>query len=139
MPSNLTNVNAALAAYRAATDLNRVELEYQLIKSLEHYANRIVAIELHNGRPEIVNQAVQVALDQILDFKNESKFSTYFYTIVKRLCCGELRRKINNKETSFSQLDPIRVERLASYELDGDDRITLERLCKTLSKDEAGF
>jgi RNA polymerase sigma factor (sigma-70 family) len=136
VPSNKTDVNAALAAFQAATDFNRPELENELIQSLEHYATRIVAIKLHDSRPEIVNQAVQMALAQLSDFKGTSKFSTYFFTIVQNLCFGELRRKIESKETLFSDLVEHKVEGLASYELDGDERMIIDRICKTLSKDD---
>jgi RNA polymerase sigma factor (sigma-70 family) len=132
-------VNAALAAFQAATDLNRPELEYELIKSLEHYTTRIVSKTLRDTRPEIVNQAVQMALARIANFKGTSKFSTYIYSIVQNLCFTELRRKINNKETLFSDLDPLKVDGLASYQLDGDERMTIERMCKALSEEETNL
>jgi len=130
------DVNAALAAYLSATDSTRSELEYVLIKSLEKYAKKIVWLTLHESRPEIVNEAVQSVLARLADFRGESKFSTWVFSIIRRLCYRELQRKITSKETLFSDFKDYQVEALATYELDGDAKMTLDRLRKTLSEDE---
>ncbi len=136
MSSNNGDVNAALAAYRAATDSNRLDLQYGLIKSLEKYARKIVWLTLHETRPEIVNEAVQYVLAHLTDFKGDSKFSTWVFAVVRRLCFRELQHKITRKETVFSDFKDYQVEALATYELDGDAKITLDRLRKSLSQEE---
>jgi RNA polymerase sigma factor (sigma-70 family) len=136
MRSTNCDVNAALAAFASATDSNRGDLEYALIKSLEKYAKKIVWLKLHENRPEIVNEAVQSVLAHLADFKGKSKFSTYFYSIVQRRCFEELRRKITSKETLFSDFRDYQVEGLATYELDGDAKLTLERLRTQVSEAE---
>ncbi len=134
--SNRHDVNAALTVYRAATDSTRPALEQALIQSMEHYATRIVSKTLKDNRPDIVNHVVQMAIAQLEEFKGTSKYSTYFYAIAQRACFEELRRKINNRETPFSDLEPEQVEGLAHYELDGDSRMMLDDICKTLSAQE---
>lgn len=136
MPSTNGDVNDALVAYKSATDLTRTELENSLIKSLSSYAKKIVWLKLHQDRPDTVNEAVQYVMAHLADFRGESKFSSWVYTIVERFCCRELRLKINNKEKLFGDFHEYQVEGLASYELDGDARMTLDRLTKTLSADE---
>jgi RNA polymerase sigma-70 factor (ECF subfamily) len=137
MPTTNGDVNAALAAHRCATDLTRSDLQSALIEALEHYAKRIVWLKLHQERPEIVNEAVQYVMAHLGDFRGESKFSTWVFSIVQRFCYRELEVKISNKEVLFSDYHSThQVERLASYELDGDARITLDRLREALSDDE---
>jgi RNA polymerase sigma factor (sigma-70 family) len=71
------------------------------------------------------------------DFRGESKFSTWVFSIVQRFCYRELEVKISNKEVLFSDYHSThQVERLASYELDGDARLTLDRLREALLDDE---
>jgi RNA polymerase sigma factor (sigma-70 family) len=136
MPSSNGDVNAAFAAYLSATDLTQPDLEYALVKSLEKYAKKIVWLTLHENRPEIVNESVHFVLAHLSDFRGEAKFSTWVFTIVRRLCYRELQRKITSKETLFSDFKDYQVEELATYELDGDAKMTLDRIRKTLSKDE---
>jgi RNA polymerase sigma factor (sigma-70 family) len=96
-----------------------------------------VWLKLHQERPEIVNEAVQYVMAHLGDFRGESKFSTWVFSIVQRFCYRELEVKISNKEVLFSDYHSThQVERLASYELDGDARITLDRLREALSDDE---
>jgi RNA polymerase sigma factor (sigma-70 family) len=136
MPSTNGNVNATFAAYLNATDLNRSELEDALIKSLEKYAKKIVWLTLHDTRPDIVNESVHFILVHLNDFRGKSKFSTWVFTIVRRRCYGELQRKISRKETLFSEFKDHQVDALATYELDGDAKMTLDRLRRGLSKPE---
>jgi RNA polymerase sigma factor (sigma-70 family) len=136
VPNRHRDVNTALAAYQSATESTRPELEYALIKALEKYARKIIWLKLHESRPEIANAAVHSVLAHLNDFKGESKFSTYVYSVVARRCFEELRRKITNKEMLLSEFKDYQVEALATYELDGDAKITLDRLRKTLSTDE---
>jgi RNA polymerase sigma factor (sigma-70 family) len=130
------DVNAALAAYQSATDTTRSEHEKQLIKELEHYAKRIVWLTLHQERPEIVNEGVQYILSNIHDFRGDSKFRTYVYTLIQRYCFREMQLKIDRKETSLTDLRAEMEASLASYELDGDARMTLDKIRKNLSDDE---
>lgn len=131
-----TDVNAALAAYQCATDSTRSDLERGLIKALERYAKKIVWLKLHQDRPETVNEAVQYVMAHLTDFRGDSKFSTWVYSVIQRYCYRELQRKIENKEKLFSDFHDYQVEGLASYELDGNARLTLDRLRKSLSADE---
>lgn len=136
LPSANSDVNTTLAAYLAATDCTRAELEYALIKSLEKYAKKIVWLRLHEDRPDLVNEAVRYVLAHLADFKGNSKFSTYVFSIVERLCYREIKRKTTSKESVFSDFKEHEVDGLATYELDGDAKITLDRLRKTVSTDE---
>jgi RNA polymerase sigma factor (sigma-70 family) len=137
MPSTNGDVNAALAAYKNATDSNRSELERALIKALENYANKVVWLTLHQDRPEVANEAIQYVVSHLAEFRGESKFSTWAFSIVQRFCYRELQLKMSNKEILFSDLRSAhQVEGLASYELDGDARLTLDRLRRTLSDAE---
>ena len=131
-----TDVNAALAAYQSATDSTRSDRERGLIKALEHYAKRIVWLQLRQDRPEVVNEAVQYVMAHLADFRGDSKFSTWVYSVVQRYCYRELQLKINSREALFSAFPDFKVEGLASYELDGHARIDLDRLTKTLSKEQ---
>lgn len=131
-----TDVNAALAAYQSATDSTRTGLERRLIKALETYAKKIVWLKLHQDRPETVNEAVEYVMAHLEAFKGDSKFSTWVYSVVQRYCYRELQRKIESKEKLFSDFPDQQVQGLASYQLDGNARLTLDRLRKSLSADE---
>ena len=136
MPSITGDVNAALAAYQSATDSSRSEHERILIKELENYAKKIVWLTLRREHPEIVNEGVQYILSHINDFRGDSKFSTYVYTLIKRYCFREMKLKMDRNETSLTDLQAQMEANLASYELDGDARLTLDQIRKNLSDDE---
>lgn len=127
------DVNEAFAAYTAAPDS---ELENALVAAIERYAKKIVWIKLHQDHPEIVNEAVQSIMAHLADFRGNSKFSTWVFAVVVRLCYREIKLKVTTKETLFSDLKEHEVDGLATYELDGDAKITLDRLRKTLSQQE---
>src|ERR1700731_286516 len=102
MPS-VRDVNAALSAYNNATKETLAERQDLLIRSLEHYAKRIVSMTLRRDDPEIVNEAVATVFAQLGAFRGESKFSSWVFPIVERICYRELRLKISRNETLFSE------------------------------------
>jgi len=136
MPSSNPDVNEAFAAYKASMDSTRPEQESVLIKALQNYARKIVWLTLRETRPEIVNEAVHYVLGHLDDFRGNSKFSTWVFAIVRRFCYGDLQRRTRRKETLFSEFKDYEIDGLATYELDGDAKMTLDRLRRTLTNDE---
>ena len=132
------NVNEAFAAYAAATDEDRPQSESALIKALRKYANSVIWLTIQENRPDIVNEAVSIVFSQLSDFKGASKFSTWAFSIIERICFRELKTKITirHNEKSFSDFEDFEIEALMSYEPDTETKTRLDALRETLSSEE---
>lgn len=70
---------------------DREQLVEQLIPFLRKNAYAICWIKLSDHRPDIVNDAVHRAISRLEEFRGDSKFSTWFHSIVHNLCMTEGR------------------------------------------------
>jgi RNA polymerase sigma factor (sigma-70 family) len=128
-------VNEAFAAYISATEADRSDCERSLIKALQKYAKTIVWQQLHEDRPDLVNEAVERAFHSLKSFEGRSQFHTWVHVIARRVCYSELTKKIRRRNTEIP-LSEYQDDTFASYELDGDARMTLDRIRRSLSPDE---
>lgn len=104
--SNARDVNKAFAAYVQASESERSQREQEFERALRQCGSAIVWLTLRRQSPEIVDAGIDTALRHYRAFKGKSKFSTWYWQIVKRLCWAELRKKARSKEVLFSDLDP---------------------------------
>lgn len=139
MSSNARDINKAFAAYVQASESESSQREQEFIRALRQCGSAIVWLTLRRQSPEIVDAGIDMALRHYKAFKGKSKFSTWYWQIVKRLCWAELRKKARSKEVLFSDLDPQEVEQFAAPTADGDARLTLEWLMKRLPAEDATF
>lgn len=86
-------------------------LEDKLRRLLFAHANAVTAEKLGVRDPEVANLAVYLAIKHAKTFRGESKFSTWFHTIVKNLCNRKLRERILARRLE-RPLDDLTAEEL---------------------------
>lgn len=79
--------------WRDATGEARDALTREFVKLLERHANAIVFLTLGKHFKEPVNEAIHRVLTRSDNFRGDSRFSTWFHSIVKRACLDYVRRE----------------------------------------------
>lgn len=88
------------AEYRASPS---PELERELVQAMKRHGYAVVWQQLHENHPDIVNYSIFKALAHSDGFLGESKFSTWFQTIVTNLCRKHLRQKTHRQEVPLEE------------------------------------
>src|SRR5271169_4050128 len=88
--------------WQAAQGAEKEQLTRDLVVQLTRHANAIVYLTLGRHFKEPVNEAVFRALTRSDSFKGDSKFSTWFHSIVYKSCMDYIRRLPEN-ETELNE------------------------------------
>ena len=83
--------DVVFAQYQGATGPERFALELELVRLLQKHAHAVCYQVLRDHRPDLVNTAIYQALKHAKNFRGDSKFSTWFHTIILRRCISVLR------------------------------------------------
>lgn len=131
MQSN-SDVNPAFAAWRSSTGRVKEWHLHTLVEKLEKFATAICWQRLPDHKNEfdaLVNGIVWRAIQKADKFKDEAKFSTWFYRIAINQCNTYLRNFKERYETSLE-------EEMSSTPEGLDARIDLIALLDGLEKEE---
>lgn len=126
--------DAAYKAYRKETDpARRKLLEEQLIQEMTGHGLAVCWLELHERRPDVVNDAIFKALSGVERYRGDAAFSTWFHRIVINACMDEKRRLARRKEETLDETTAVAVE------VQRDEWIDFEREAGKLDEEDAGF
>jgi len=89
----------------------RNELLEEMARLLRRHAFAVTWNILGTHEPGIVNASVHQALAHMEQFRGDSKFSTWFETIVRNFCKAALRERITrrNREVEFSEVEDTAI------------------------------
>jgi RNA polymerase sigma factor (sigma-70 family) len=87
------DVNELYRLYTQASPEEEPLLLERLLSACAEYAYAICFKILHSRQPAVVNFSLFLVAKYLGSFRGDSKFSTWFYTIVASLCKKELRTR----------------------------------------------
>lgn len=126
----------------ASTPEDKARLEDQLLAALSRHGHAVVWLEMHDRRPEIVNEALYRAYRGLKKFRGDSKISTWFHTIVVNLCKRERKREGRRREVPLEAASATRAGEAVSYDvgklfesLNPEDREFAERKLANIPDD----
>lgn len=107
-----------------------------LIAHMRRHARAVCFLVLHNPRSDVVDRAVAKAIASLPTFKGNSKFSTWFHTIVLSFCVSSLRGKEGRqaKEVALEE----NMATFNPYE-EVDARLDMDKRLQGLPADDREF
>jgi RNA polymerase sigma-70 factor (ECF subfamily) len=112
--------------------------EERLIKALRRYATKICWNILKEANQDVVSASVFQALQFADGFRGDGKFSTWFYSVVKRNCLSAIRKRKRRAEIGIDDLSGAQVKQLPVREV-SDDAIALREVTGRLAAHEREF
>lgn len=114
-----------------STPEGKAALEEQLLEALARHGHAVVWLEMHDRRPEIVNEALYRAFRGLKKFRGDSKVSTWFHTIVVNICKRERKREGMRREVPLEAASGEAAGAWAEYDT--------EKLFGVLSNEDKEF
>lgn len=99
-----------------------------LLTALTTHARAIIWNEMRARRPDIENECLMRAVRGMSRFRGDSKFSTWFHTIVRNRCRTTGRREARRREVALEEAIRVKAPSLGVFEA--------QELIETLSPKE---